>query len=59
MKILDQLSLPHRAVLLLHFVEDFSIDEIAAITGARPGTVKSRLHYAKDALRHLLTKESE
>jgi RNA polymerase sigma-70 factor, ECF subfamily len=59
MKILDQLSTPHRAVLLLHFVEDFSIEEIAGITGARPGTVKSRLHYAKDALRHLLTKESE
>ena len=59
MRILDQLSPPHRAVLLLHFVEDFSIGEIAAITGARPGTVKSRLHYAKDALRHLLTKEPE
>jgi len=59
MKILGQLSLPHRAVLLLHFVEDFSIEEIAAITGARPGTVKSRLHYAKDALRKLLTGEPE
>ena len=59
MKILDQLSPPHRAVLLLHLVEDFSIDEIAAITGARPGTVKSRLHYARDALRKLLTGESK
>jgi len=59
MKILDHLSPPHRAVLLLHFVEDFSIEEIAAITGARAGTVKSRLHYAKDALRKLLTKESK
>jgi len=59
MRILDQLSPPHRAVLLLHFVENFPIDEIAAITGARPGTVKSRLHYAKDALRHLLTEESK
>jgi RNA polymerase sigma-70 factor (ECF subfamily) len=59
MRILDRLSPPHRAVLLLHFVEDFSIGEIATITGARPGTVKSRLHYAKDALRHLLTGESK
>ena len=59
MRILDQLSPPHRAVLLLHFVEDFSIEEIAAITGAPPGTVKSRLHYAKNSLRHLLTGESE
>jgi RNA polymerase sigma-70 factor (ECF subfamily) len=59
MRILDQLSPPQRAVLLLHFVEDFSIGEIAAITGARPGTVKSRLHYAKAALRHLLTGDSK
>src|SRR5881275_1195966 len=47
MKLLNQLPLPQRSVLLLHFVEEFSIDEIAAITGAQPGTVKSRLHYAK------------
>ncbi|MGD0813583.1 MAG: RNA polymerase sigma factor [Verrucomicrobiota bacterium] len=59
MKILDQLSPPHRAVVLLHFVEEFSIGEIAAITGARPGTVKSRLHYAKNALRQLLTGKSK
>ncbi len=59
MRILDQLSPPHRAVLLLHFVEDFSIEEIGAITGAPPGTVKSRLHYAKNALRQLLTGEPE
>jgi RNA polymerase sigma-70 factor (ECF subfamily) len=59
MRLLYRLSLPHRAVLLLHFVEDFSIEEIAAITGARPGTVKSRLHYAKNALRQLLTGDSK
>jgi RNA polymerase sigma-70 factor (ECF subfamily) len=59
MRILGRLSQPHRAVLLLHFVEDFSIEEIAAITGARPGTVKSRLHYAKSAFRQLLTGESK
>jgi len=59
MKMLDQLSLPHRAVLVLHFIEDFSIEEIAAITGSRPGTIKSRLHYAKDALRKLLTQRSK
>jgi RNA polymerase sigma-70 factor (ECF subfamily) len=54
MKFLEQLTSPHRAVLLLHFVEDFSLEEIAAVTGTRVGTVKSRLHYAKDALRKLL-----
>jgi hypothetical protein len=33
MRLLDQLAVPHRAVLLLHFVEDFSLEEIARITG--------------------------
>ena len=54
MNLLNQLPLPQRSVLLLHFVEDFSLAEIAAITGAQPGTVKSRIHYAKRALRKLL-----
>ncbi len=34
MDCLNQLSPPHRAVLLLHFLEDFSLEEIANITGA-------------------------
>ncbi len=54
MNLLNQLPLPQRAVLLLHFVEDFSIEEIAGITGVQLGTVKSRMHYAKRALRKLL-----
>lgn len=58
MKILARLSPSHRAVLLLHFVEDFSVEEIAGIVGARAGTVKSRLHYAKNALRKMLNEES-
>lgn len=54
MKFLDRLSAPHRAVLLLYFVEDFSIEEIVRITESQPGTVKSRLHYAKRALAKLI-----
>ena len=54
MKALGQLSLPHRAVLLLHFMEDFPLEEIARITETPLGTVKSRLHYARRALRKLL-----
>jgi RNA polymerase sigma-70 factor (ECF subfamily) len=54
MNLLEQLPPPQRTVLLLHFVEDFSIEEIADITEAQPGTVKSRLHYAKRALRKLI-----
>ena len=33
---------------------DCSLDEIAARTGERTGTVKSRLHYALRALRAVL-----
>jgi RNA polymerase sigma-70 factor (ECF subfamily) len=54
MNLLNQLPLPQRSVLLLHFVEDFSLEEIAGITGAPIGTVKSRLHYARKSLRKLL-----
>ena len=49
MNLLNQLPLPQRSVLLLHFVEDFSLEEIARITETQLGTVKSRIHYAKRA----------
>lgn len=54
------LSLPHREVVALHFLEQMPLDEIAEVTGAPVGTIKSRLHYAKNALKVLLeTGESE
>lgn len=57
MNLLDQLPLPQRSVLLLRFVEDFLLEEIACITETQIGTVKSRLHYAKKALKKLLEKK--
>jgi len=54
MELLTQLPVPQRSVLLLHFIEDFSLAEIAGITETGLGTVKSRMHYAKKALRKLL-----
>jgi RNA polymerase sigma-70 factor (ECF subfamily) len=54
MKLIGNLPEPQRSVLLLHFIEEFSLEEIAGITGAQLGTVKSRMHYAKKALRKLL-----
>jgi RNA polymerase sigma-70 factor (ECF subfamily) len=59
MKLLNQLPVPQRSVLLLHFVEDFSLQQIAEITATPVGTVKSRLHYAKRALRKILEEESK
>ncbi len=54
MQLLNHLPLPQRSVLLLHFIEDYSLEEIASITGTRVGAVKSRLHYAKKALKKLI-----
>jgi RNA polymerase sigma-70 factor (ECF subfamily) len=48
---LDQLSPEHREVMLLRFLEDLSVAEIAATLRCALGTVKSRLHYARLALR--------
>jgi RNA polymerase sigma factor (sigma-70 family) len=51
---LDSLSPPHREVLTLFFLQDLSLDDIAAVLEVPLGTVKSRLHYAKRALREKL-----
>jgi RNA polymerase sigma-70 factor (ECF subfamily) len=59
MNLLAQLPLPQRSVLLLHFIEDFSLAEISRITATPPGTVKSRLHYAKKSLQKLLEAKNE
>lgn len=48
---LGDLSVDHRRVLTLRFLEEMSIDEIAQVIEEPAGTVKSRLHYAKRALR--------
>jgi len=56
---LRQLSPPHSECLILHFLEGFSVEEVGNITGVPLGTVKSRIHYAKKALRDVLKKEGK
>jgi RNA polymerase sigma-70 factor (ECF subfamily) len=51
---LDELAAEHREVLVLRYVEDMSYEEIARVAGCKVGTVRSRLHYAKRALRGAL-----
>ena len=51
---LDHLSESHREVLMLFFLEEFSTSEIASIVEVPEGTVKSRLHHAKRAMRVIL-----
>jgi RNA polymerase sigma-70 factor, ECF subfamily len=58
MKLLDRLPVAQRSALLLHFVEEFPLEDIAAVTGVALGTVKSRLYYAKQALRKLLEEDA-
>jgi len=50
----NQLPAAQRSVLLLHYLEEFSLEEIAEVTCTSLGTVKSRLHYARKALRKLM-----
>jgi len=54
---LGKLALPHREVLTLYFMEDLSIDEIASVLQCPTGTIKSRLHFAKRALKTILQQE--
>ena len=51
---LDDISPSHRDALVLHFLEGFSIAEIARITSCSEGTVKSRIHYAKREIKQIL-----
>jgi len=51
---LSRLDLKHREVLVLHFLRDLSILEIAQVVGCSEGTVKSRIYYAKRQLKQIL-----
>ncbi|MEG3438737.1 sigma-70 family RNA polymerase sigma factor [Pannus brasiliensis CCIBt3594] len=54
---LETLSLEHRAVLVLHDLDDLPQKEIGQILQIPVGTVKSRLHHARGALRQFLQQQ--
>jgi RNA polymerase sigma-70 factor (ECF subfamily) len=45
----------HREVFVLYYVQGFSVNEIAKIIGVPAGTVKSRLFFARQKLKELLS----
>ena len=48
---LDKLRPEYKEVLVLRFLEQMSYQDIAAVVGCKLGTVRSRIYYAKGALR--------
>jgi RNA polymerase sigma-70 factor (ECF subfamily) len=53
---LQKLSIPHRTVITLFEIDDLSHSEIAEVMDCSEGTVRSRLHYAKQFLQGELGK---
>jgi len=51
---LQTLSPHHREVLVLFYLEDFSSSQIAEIVDLPEGTIKSRLHHARENLSKVL-----
>jgi RNA polymerase sigma-70 factor (ECF subfamily) len=49
-----ELNVNQRVVIVLHYLSDLSLEEIAATLDCPVGTVKSRLYYARENLRHKL-----
>lgn len=55
---LQSLSAEHRAVLELVFYQGLSLEEVAQVVNCPVGTVKSRLSYARQYLRSVLSRQN-
>lgn len=49
-----RLDVDQRTVLVMHYYLGFTLDEAAEVLGIRPGTIRSRLHRAIEAMRAAL-----
>lgn len=56
-KAIQSLPLSQRTVIALYYINDFSLKEIADILKVPAGTVKSRLHYGRLALKSYMNSE--
>lgn len=54
---LQELPARQRAAVVLHYLEDLPVAEIAEVLGCRPGTVKVHLHRGRARLAALLGEE--
>lgn len=54
---IQSLSLKHREVLIMFYYDHLSIAEISMKVNVSEGTIKSRLHYARESLKKLLPQE--
>ena len=48
---IQQLPLPQRMVIVLYYINECSLQEVSEILEIPSGTVKSRLHYARQSLK--------
>lgn len=55
-QVIASISPASRAVIVLHYLHDLTLDEVAAVLGIAPGTAKSRLAYGLEKLRRQVQK---
>ena len=58
-QIIHDLSPASRAVIVLYYLHEMSLEETAAVLGVPLGTVKSRLSYGLESLRRRLRREGQ
>jgi RNA polymerase sigma-70 factor, ECF subfamily len=51
MQAVSKLPMPQRVVVVLYYLNDLSLQEISEILKVPVGTVKSRLHYGREAIK--------
>jgi RNA polymerase sigma-70 factor (ECF subfamily) len=56
---LAKISKPYRMSVILKDIEGFSYEEIAALTGTNPGTVKSRINRGREELRNIFLAQKD